>query len=161
MPQNIYFTNSQVLVKCNQLCECYQKHFQLNHTKSSCIFFIKTLQNCDNQSFQEYFTEKVCFNESLFTYNRKALGIESSARGCFVENKILYFRNIFGKTNHIGGLFSERRLQEPLQNIRWSTFQQNLTACSHQLLLQKAPSLHMAGVLKPRLVTKTNGDRDH
>ena len=36
-------------------------------------FFIKTLQNCDNQSFQEYFTEKVCFNESLFTYNEKAL----------------------------------------------------------------------------------------
>ena len=32
-------------------------------------FLIKTLQNCDNQIFQEYFTEKVCFNENLFTYN--------------------------------------------------------------------------------------------
>ena len=115
-------------------------------------FFIKTLQNCDNQSFQEYFTEKVCFNESLFTYNGKALVVELSARGCFVEKKILYFRNVFGKTNHIGGLFSKRRLQEPLQNIRWSTFQQDLTACRRQLLLLRAPSLHMAIVLKPRLV---------
>ena len=81
-------------------------------------FFIKTLQNCDNQSFQEYFREKVCFNESLFTYNgKKALGVESSARGCFVEKKILYFRNVFGETNHIGGLFSKGRLQEPLQKM--------------------------------------------
>ena len=115
-------------------------------------FFIKTLQNCDNQSFQEYSTEKVCFNESLFTYNGKALGVESSARGCFIEKKILYFRNVFGETNHIGGLFSKRWLQEPLQNIRWSTFQQDLTACRRQLLSQRAPSLHMAIVLKPRLV---------
>ena len=58
-------------------------------------FFIKTLKNCDSQSFQEYFTEKVCFNESLFTYNGKALGLESSTRGCFIEKKILYFRNFF------------------------------------------------------------------
>ena len=93
-------------------------------------FFIKTLKNCDNQSFQEYFTEKACFNESLFTYNGKALGAESSARGCFVEKKILYFRKVFGKTN-IGGLFSETQLQELLQNIRLSTFQQDLTSYRH------------------------------
>ena len=130
-------------------------------------FFIKTLQNCDNQSFQEYFTEKVCFNESLFTYNGKALVAESSARGCFVEKKILCFRKVFGEINHIGRLFSKRWLQEPLQDIRWSTFQQDLTGCRRQLLSQRAPSLHMAGslhiagVLKPHLVTKANGDRDH
>ena len=67
-------------------------------------FFIKTLQNCDNQSFQENSTEKVCFNESLFLYNGKALGAESSTTGCFVEKKILYFWKAFGETNHTGGL---------------------------------------------------------
>ena len=67
-------------------------------------FFIKTLQNCDNQSFQENSTEKVCFNESLFLYNGKALGAESSTTGCSVEKKILYFWKAFGETNHTGGL---------------------------------------------------------
>ena len=54
------------------MSECYRKHFQLNQIQTSCIKKhkdIKTLQNCDNQSFQEYFTEKVPFNENLFTYN--------------------------------------------------------------------------------------------
>ena len=59
----------------------------------------------------------------------ETLNAESSARGCFVEKKILYFRKVFGKTTHIGGLFSNRRLQEPLQNIRWNPLQQDLTAC--------------------------------
>ena len=74
---------------------------------------------------------------------------------CRKENTL--FQKRFGETNHIGGLFSERQLQETLQNIRWSTFQQDLTACRRSL----APSLHMAGGLKPLLVTKANGDRDH
>ena len=39
----------------------------------------------------------MCFNESLFTNDGKALGAESSARGCFVEKKILYFRKAFGE----------------------------------------------------------------
>ena len=89
-------------------------------------FLIKTLQNCDNQSFQEYFTEKVPFNENLFTYN---VNSKRWIRWYFVEKKILYFRKVFGETTHIGGLFSIRQLQEPLQNIRWSTLQQDLTAC--------------------------------
>ena len=82
------------------MSECVCKHFQLNHIRTSYIF-----------------------------HNGKALGAESSARGCFVEKKILYFRKGFGETNHIGGLFSKRRLQEPLQNIKMSTLQQDLTVC--------------------------------
>ena len=97
----------------------------------------------------------------MFTYNRKTLDAELSTRGCFVKKKVLDFRMVFGETNHIGGLFSIRGFQEPLQNITWSTFQQDLTASRCYLLLQRAPSFHVAGFLKPHLVTNANGDRDH
>ena len=59
----------------------------------------------------------------------ETLNAESYVRCCFVEKKILYFRKVFDETTHIGGLFSRRWLQEPLQNISWSTLQQDLTAC--------------------------------
>ena len=78
-----------------------------------------------------------------------------SKRKCLISEWFL------GETNHIGGLFSIRGFQEPLQNITWSTFQQDLTASRCYLLLQRAPSFHVAGVLKPHLVTNANGDRDH
>ena len=51
----------------------------------------------------------------LFTYNGKTLAVESSTRGYFVKKKILYF----SKTTHIVRIFSQRRIQEPLQYIRW------------------------------------------
>ena len=39
--------------------------------------FVRFLSmNCDNQSFQIYFTEKVCFSENLLTYNEKTLDAE-------------------------------------------------------------------------------------
>ena len=45
-----------------KISECYHKHFQLNHTQTS-SFFIKTLYNCDSQSFQEHSTlMKICLN---------------------------------------------------------------------------------------------------
>ena len=106
------------------MSECYHKHSQLNHIRSSCSFLSRRSRIAITNLFK----------------NGKALGAESSARGCFLEKKILYFRKVFGETNHIGGLFSKRWLQEPLQNIRWITFQQDLTACRRQLLLQRAPS---------------------
>ena len=63
-------------------------------------FFIKTLQNCGNQSFQEHSASmKICSH----------IDVESSARGHFVKKKILYF----SETIHIVELFSQRQIEEP------------------------------------------------
>ena len=107
---------------------CYRKHFQLNHIRTSCIFLSRrsriVITNLFKNTLQrESASMKICLQIM------ETLNAESSARWCFVEKKILYFRKVFGETTHIGGLFSKRRLQESLQNIRWSTLQQDLTAC--------------------------------
>ena len=91
-------------------------HFLSRHSR---IVIAKLFKNALQR---ESASMKICL------HIMETLNAESSAR-CFVEKKILYFRKIFGETTHIGGLFSKRRLQESLQNIRWSTLQQDLTAC--------------------------------
>ena len=122
-----------------------------NEQVLSRTFSTKPHKNFNNQPFQEYSTEKVCSNKSLFIYNRyngKALGAESSARGCFVKKKYfiserflvkqIYWRIIFQEvafqksfwwSKSYWRIIFQEWLQEPLQNIRWSTFQQDLTAC--------------------------------
>ena len=69
-------------------------------------FFIKMLQTCDNQSPQEYFTEKVCINESLLRIIEKVQALNhlledvlskkenTLFQKCFWRNK-LYWRTAF------------------------------------------------------------------
>ena len=109
--------------------ECYRIHHQTKPHTDLMNFFIKTLQNFDKKSFQEYSTENICFNRNLYNQNGRTLNSESYARGCFVEKKILYLGKVFRKTCRIGGLLSKRQPQEPLQNIGWSTLQRDLAGC--------------------------------
>ena len=48
-----------------------------------------------------------------------------------------------------------------LAKYRMEHFPTRLDSLQTLATVARAPSLHMAGVLKPRLVTKTTGDRDH
>ena len=98
----------------------------------------------------------------MFTYNRKTLDAESSARGSFVEKKILYFRKVCRETTHIGGLFFKRRAAPgTFAKYKMEHFATRLESLWTLPTVAKSTILNMAGVLKPRLVTKPNGNRDH
>ena len=116
--------------------------FQLNHIKSSCIFLSRRSRIVTTNLFKNTLQRKSVPEDVLL--KRKYFTSET-----FLANQII-----------LNDHFPRGELQEPQQNIRQSTFQQDLTASRHQLLSQRAPSLHMAAILKPHLVTKTNGDRD-
>ena len=45
-------------------------------------FIYQEVLECDNQFFEQYSTEKFCFNENLFTYSRTLDG-ELTSEGCF------------------------------------------------------------------------------
>ena len=85
-------------------------------------FFVKTLWNCDNQSFQEHTVSmKICLHimEKLQTLNH-LLGIFCQKENILVQRNSSYCRIIFPEVD-----------RGTLQNIRWSTLQQDLTACRH------------------------------
>ena len=123
------------------------------------MHFFKTLLNCDNQSFQEYFTEKVCFHESLFTYNGKALGAESSARGYFVEKKNSFFQKGFWRNKSYWRTIFQEAAPGTLAKCKMRHIPTRLDSLWTLATVAKRSILHMAGVLKQRLVTKANGDR--
>ena len=118
--------------------EYYRKHFQFMQ------FFIKTLQNCDNQSFEEYKKSalmKICLHimEKLYMLNHLLHDVLSK-RKYFISEKFL------AKQLILEDYFSRR---SSLQKIRWSTLQQDLRACRRQLLSQRAHGMKWGTDLRP------------
>ena len=120
-------------------------------------FLIKTLQNCDNQSFQQYFTEKVCFNESTI---EKLHALNHLLDDVLSKRKYFISETFLVKQVILEDCFP-RGASGTLAKYRMEHFPTRLDSWQTLATVARAPPLHMAGVLKPPLVTKTTGDRDH
>ena len=129
------------------MSECYRKQFQLNNIRTSCIFLSRRSRIVITNLFKKILLRK-----------------SASMKVCFYIMEKLYALNhllqdVLSKRKYF---ISERLSVKQIILEDWiEHFATRLDSLQTLPTVAKSFALDMAGVLKCRLVTKANGDRDY